>query len=581
MKKVILVKPILPGSRQINALIFFSFIIVTVILYSGDLHLGFFAVDDPGYITQNPWIKKISSENINHILGNPYFANYSPMHLFSYMLDYSVGGSDAYGFHLSSNIWAGFVAGFVFLIALALTQNKIVSVASGLLFVFHPVHVEAVAWISSRKDLVAAAFALPSFLFYLKYRNKKNKWWYLLSVLLFLFAIAGKLSVATFPAVFLAHDLFIEKRDLRNSILDKIPFLVSALIIGLVAASAQPSMGHRPEPFVLSAALVQNFWLLSGFATYVLYRMPPETSQILFQIGGVIFLIAIFVVPFFLRKKLPVITLLLYWIVFAFIPAQVLSFTHPVTDRYVFFPSIAGAILVAWILFSLIKKIPKYQAIIFSGVIVLISFLWVKNSLNYLNEWKDPRSVWYAAEKKSSDPTIPQNLGSYYVDLSRKFGATPQGDSLSSEQKKHIASLIWQNDPRLPKLISEWESGQKGGAVEKEFQEQIRTLAMDAFDRALQKKGDRVMSAIYYNRASILLDRGELEAAKKEFFATLNELTRDSFTETKEQLTVYSYFGLGLVEYKSGNSTGMKQWFYKADSVQKQAGKIWIPNLNK
>src|SRR5207302_308176 len=161
------------------------------------------------------------------ILSNPYFANYSPVHLFSYMLDYAVAGENAYAFHLSSNIWAGFVAGFVFLTSLALTQNRILSVAAAILFIVHPVHVEAVAWISSRKDLVATAFALPSFLAYLKWRSNKNRKWYIISVLLFLVAVAGKLSVATFPAVFLAYDLFIEKRSLARSLADKIPFLLA------------------------------------------------------------------------------------------------------------------------------------------------------------------------------------------------------------------------------------------------------------------------------------------------------------------------------------------------------------------
>lgn len=105
---------LLPGSWKINAGIFLLLIIATVVFYSGDLHLGFFSVDDPGYISDNPWIRSIRAENIGHILGNPYFANYSLLHLFSYMPDYSVAGPNAYIFHLSGNSLAGILAGFVF-----------------------------------------------------------------------------------------------------------------------------------------------------------------------------------------------------------------------------------------------------------------------------------------------------------------------------------------------------------------------------------------------------------------------------------------------------------------------------------
>ena len=572
-------KPLLPGKWQINAGIFLLFVIATVIFYSGDLHLGFFAVDDPQYVVNDPWIKGMNGKNLNFILNNPYFANYSPLHLFSYMIDYSFAGLDAHAFHLSSNLWAGVVAGFVFLVALALTSNRIIAIASAVLFVVHPSHVEAVAWISSRKDLVAVAFALPSLLAYLYYRRSDSKkWlWYLLSLILFLFAIAGKLSVATFPAVFLAIDLFIEKRPLQKSILDKIPYIIIAFIFASIVSKAQPEMGNPIDPFVLMQAALQNLWLSAGFGTYVLYRVAPEHGSTALQLAGVVGLLLLFAAPYLLRRKWPLVAVLIYWMLFAFIPSQVLSFTHPVTDRYLFFPSVGFVILLSWAIITIAKRYGQKAMIGSLAVLGVIAFFWAMSTLNYLNEWKDPRSVWYSAERKSHDPTIPQNLGSYYVDLSRKFnpGST---DSLFP-QKEDLAKLIWANDPRLPKLISEWKAGQKGGPMEKEFQEQIRTLALDAFQKAIQSKGNRVMPGIYYNRGSILLDRGDLEGARKEFQLTLDESARESFAETRVQLTVYSYYGLGIIEFKEGKYANSKDWFQKAYDAQKSFGGNWIPSL--
>src|SRR6266496_170346 len=223
--------PIIPGTWQTNAIIFLLLMVATVVLYVSDLRLGFFAVDDPQYVVENPWIRGLTFENLRHILTTPYFANYSPLHLLSYMLDYVLAGLNPLAVHLSSNLWGGLVAGFVFLLALALTGSRLVAVASAALFIVHPAHVEAIAWISSRKDLVATAFALPSLLGYLRYRQGGSaaRRWYVASVLLFLFAVAGKLSVATFPAVLLAYDLFVERRPLMRSLLDKVPFLVAAV----------------------------------------------------------------------------------------------------------------------------------------------------------------------------------------------------------------------------------------------------------------------------------------------------------------------------------------------------------------
>ena len=268
-------RPLLPGTWQSNALIFALIVVAATLLYSGDLHLGFFNLDDPGYVTNDPWIKKINGENIIHILTVPYFANYSPFHLLSYSLDWAIAGNDPFVFHLSSNIWAAIVAGFVFLAGLALTGSRIVAIAAAILFMVHPAHVEAIVWISSRKDLVAAAFALPSLLAYLKYRKEQKVNWYIISIVLFLFAILGKLSVATFAAVFFAHDVFVEKRPVVKSLVDKIPYVAMAIIIAFAVASAQPISGNRPDPYVYFIALCQSLWLLTGFGTYVIYRVPP------------------------------------------------------------------------------------------------------------------------------------------------------------------------------------------------------------------------------------------------------------------------------------------------------------------
>ena len=294
--------------------------VATLVLYVGDLRLGFFAVDDPQYVVDNPWIRGLTFENLRHIFTTPYFANYSPLHLLSYLLDYVMAGPNAFAFHLSSNVWGGLVAGFVFLSALALTGNRLVAIAAAALFIVHPAHVEAIAWISSRKDLVAAAFALPSLLAYLCYRRggPTARRWYIASLVLFLLAVAGKLSVATFPAVLLAYDLFVEKRPLSRSLWDKVPFVLGAGLIALVVTSAQPSMGNRPNPYVLSVALLQNLWLLTGFGHYVIYRVPPNAageSASSLNWRQFYFCWHVFAAPLLLRNRWPVmVVLLIYWL---------------------------------------------------------------------------------------------------------------------------------------------------------------------------------------------------------------------------------------------------------------------------
>jgi 4-amino-4-deoxy-L-arabinose transferase-like glycosyltransferase len=576
-------QPLLPGKWQSNVLIFLGLMIATVIIYSGDLHLGFFAVDDPGYITNNPWIKNISGENVNHILTTPYFANYSPVHLFSYMFDYALAGPSPYAFHLSSNIWAGIVSGFVYLVGLAFTKNRLAAIMAAILFIVHPVHVEAVAWISSRKDLIATAFALPSLLAYMKYRqvNGTKKIWYVLSLFLFTLAVAGKLSVATFPAVFFAWDLFIEKRSFVRSLIDKIPFLIVTLIIALAATSAQPSMGNQPDPYAISAVLIQNIWLLTGFANYVIYRIPPGAGSIILQILALIFLLAVFAAPLLLRRRWPKVTVLIYWILFAFIPAQILSFTHPVADRYLFFPSVAVAILIAWGLFALTKKLGKQGTIAAIAVAVIISFFWVWKTLSYLQEWRDPRSVWFAAISKTSDPVVFQNLGTYYLGTVEQLNATKASKSAVSDEVRGLASIVWKDNPKLPTLLSVWDQGKRESPEELAFQNQLRSLAWEAFDQSLKRKGNRIMPGLYYNRGLVLLNNGDLEGAKKEFLTTLDEASKETFAEVREQLTVYSHYDLGIIAWKKADYQQALKWFKMAEEEQTRFGGNWLPDISQ
>ncbi len=79
------------GSWQLNSGIVLLCIVATTVLYAGDLHLGFFRVDDQQYVVSNPWIQGITWKHLTQILFNPYSLNYSPLHLLFYALDYAVG----------------------------------------------------------------------------------------------------------------------------------------------------------------------------------------------------------------------------------------------------------------------------------------------------------------------------------------------------------------------------------------------------------------------------------------------------------------------------------------------------------
>ena len=574
-------KVLLPGSWKLNTVTFLSLLAATVILYSSDLHLDFFRVDDKQYVVNNPWIKGMTAENISHILTTPYFVNYSPVHLYSYMFDYAINGLNPYTFHLSSNIWAGVVAGFVFLTGLALTRRYFIAAAAGVLFVVHPAHVEAIAWISSRKDLVATAFALPSLITYLKYRNQSgpSRKWYIFSLILFLLAIAGKLSVATLPVIFLAFDLFVEKRALLRSLVDKIPYVVIAAIMAMIVAGAQPATGSRPDPYILLSALIQNFWLITGFGKYVIYRVAPTPQDTVIEIGSAIGLALIFLAPLLLRRRFPLTVALIYWILLAFIPTQVLSFAYPVTDRYLFFPSVAMVILIANATITASDKFFKKPFVPAASVLVIIAAIWCVNTIRYLQEWNDPRSVWYGASKKSSDPLVYYNLGWDYMDNAARFGTGARKSPLSKEQAARLASTVWENDPRLPSLLAEWDKGAHGSPLEKEFVISLRARAHDAYDEAMARKGKHVMADFYFHRGMLFLDEGKMKDAEREFMNGINEASRSTFTEGNQEVLVNCHYNLGVAYWTEGNYTEALKWMSMVEEEQARFGGNWFPDV--
>lgn len=572
---------LLPGPWQLNATVVLLCVLATAALYAGDLHLGFFRIDDPQYVVGNAWIQGITWEHIRQILSSPYYLNYSPLHLFSYMLDHAIAGSKAYAFHLSSNLWAGIIAGFVYLVALALTQHRLTAIAAGFLFVVHPAHVEAVAWISSRKDLVAAAFLLPGFLAYLKYRHRGAIAWYLVSLLLFLFALLGKLSVVAFPAVLLSFDLLIEKRPLSRSLADKIPFALFAALVAVAVQHAQPGTGAQPDISMRAASFVQGMWLLSGLGNYVLYRVPPANGTALAQVAGAIFLLALFILPLLLRKRWPLAAVLIYWILFTYLPTQVLPFSYPVTDRYLFLPSIGAVILIAWLIFKATDHLPKWNVAAVTAVVALVTLVWLKKTTDYLAEWQDPRSVWYAAPRKTNDFHVYYELGWEYLDKSASLGTPARNPPLPAEQSKQLASLIWRDDARLPQLLSELSADQHTGPTENAFKRYLQAKASENFDRALATKNEHLLPDLFLSRGVLLLDKGDMQSAKKEFLVELDEASQLPSPEARQEALIACYYNLAVAEEGLGHSKEALSWISLAEQEQNQLGRTIIPALSE
>jgi hypothetical protein len=400
-------------------------------------------------------------------------------------------------------------------------------------------------------------------------------------LLLFLFALLGKLSVVAFPAVLLGLDLFIEKRPLRRSVVDKIPFMLLAIAVAMTVQHAQPGTGAQPDISVRAKSFAQGIWLLTGLGNYVLYRVPPANGTASAQVTGAIFLLALFMSPLLLRKRYPLATVLIYWILFTYLPTQVLPFSYPVTDRYLFLPSVGAVILIAWLLFEATNHLPKWNVAATTALVALVSLVWLKKTTDYLSEWQDPRSVWYAATRKTNDFHVYYELGWEYLDKSASFGTRRRSPSMPIDSAKRFASVVWRDDGRLPQLLSELSADQHTGSIENAFKDYLQIKASENFDQALATKGEHLMPDLFLSRGVLFLDTGDMQSAKKEFMTELEEASQLPSPEARQEALIASHYNLAVAEEGLGNSEEALSWIRLAEQEQDQLGRTVITGLTE
>ncbi|MBZ0220964.1 MAG: tetratricopeptide repeat protein [Candidatus Methylomirabilis sp.] len=222
------------------------------LVYAPSLWHGFVNWDDPVYVLENPYIRSLDGPSVRFMLTSFYSANWHPLTLFSYALDYAIWGKDPFGYHLTNNVLHALNTGIAALLAFRVASLAgikaplLAAAVTAALFGLHPVHVESVAWVSERKDLLCAFFFLLAALSYLRYATASSRGWYLASLALFALSLASKPMAVTFPVVLLILDLFplgrLKDRPVM-ALLEKAPFFALSAASSVLTLLAQRSGG--------------------------------------------------------------------------------------------------------------------------------------------------------------------------------------------------------------------------------------------------------------------------------------------------------------------------------------------------
>jgi tetratricopeptide (TPR) repeat protein len=222
-------------------------LLTTFLVYLPSLRNALTNWDDNQYLLTNPLVQQLSFQSIANLFAPATYVlgNYHPLTLLTYAIEWHFAGANPVPYHLTNLLLHLVSAVLVWRVVVALTAgNTRSALVTTALFALHPMHVESVAWISERKDVLYTAFFLGSLLMYLRHGASGRARDLAGALLLFLLSLLSKGQAVVLPVVFLLADAYQRRPITRKGLLEKSPFFLLALVFGVIAVQAQWADGN-------------------------------------------------------------------------------------------------------------------------------------------------------------------------------------------------------------------------------------------------------------------------------------------------------------------------------------------------
>lgn len=220
-------------------------LILVAVVYAPTLRFDFVNWDDPWYVENNELIKGWSFSNLYAIATESVARNYAPLTIFSFLLDHTFWGPRAGGYHFTNVLLHAANTVLVFLLMRQLSRHALVAWGTAAIFAVHPLQVETVAWVSSRKGLLSGLFILWSLRYWLREARTSNDEFR--GTLLLLLALLSKAIAVVLPPIVVAYDVLIRRKTLAESITRQVipAFLCLWLVLQTMGAQTTIVGGVR------------------------------------------------------------------------------------------------------------------------------------------------------------------------------------------------------------------------------------------------------------------------------------------------------------------------------------------------
>jgi len=377
--------------------------------------------DDNKYVLENPDVQGISWFHVKTVFTRYYSGNYAPVQMLSYMLDYALWGLWPGGY-LFTNLLIHFLNTLlVYRIFLSFVGGRLASFFGAAIFLFHPVQVETVAWISQRKNLLAMLFFLIAWLGYTAYREKgsgRGRLYYAVSLAALILALLSKSVAVIFPVVMFVFDHCYLSTSGRPRIIDKVPYLAAALVVAAVAIHSQTpdytdwGAGGGRTGYHGGSIVTTFFTMLpvccrylgmivwpTGLSSY--YSPPLHKSADIYVIAAALVLAGVF---FCCNRLYRFDRRAGFWPILFFIAllpvSQIVPLVTMMNDRYLYFPLVGIAALAGYSVEYNCHKTSKRTVVIATVLGIYSIFLGVI-SIQRVPFWRNSRTLWSDAVKKT------------------------------------------------------------------------------------------------------------------------------------------------------------------------------------
>jgi len=515
-------------------------------------HHEFINFDDPDYVTENGRVKQgLTWSGVEWAFTTGHASNWHPVTWLSHMLDVQLFGLDAGKHHLINLLFHSANSALVLLLLWQMTGAVWRSALVAALFAWHPLHVESVAWIAERKDMLSTFFGLLTLMAYVRFvqrsreSNLKSKAWYTAALVTFALGLMSKPMLVTWPFVMLLLDVWPLRRvtldacqlaspailspalsqaekeasgkTWRRLIAEKLPFLALVVVSCVVTFLAQRGggavttggnlpVGDRLENAIASYIkyLGKMVWPtnLSIFYPHPETRYPISEQWPVGLIGiAALFLVGISLLAMQQLRKRPYIATGWFWYLGTLVPVIgiVQVGTQAMADRYTYIPAIGIFMTFGWLLGEIATRTPtvKITVAAVSTVTLVLCLLVTRTQLTY---WHDSLSVFqHAAAVTQNNAPAHANLGTEFarrgeVEQARmQFQAALAADPHFADADCNLG-LLAQNQGKLAEAATYYRN-------------------------ALQINPNHALA--HNNLGTVLWREGHLEDAEREFILAL------------------------------------------------------------